>query len=109
MNHVVKNIISPLPEDLSKEVIEDLVRSSTVRIERIVSNGHSSPENGWYDQEDSEWVVVLQGSGAILFESGEEVVLNVGDSINISARTKHRVLWTDTQRPTIWLAVFYRE
>ncbi|NEX14117.1 MAG: cupin [Prosthecochloris sp.] len=109
MNHVIKNIISPLPEDLSKEVIEDLVRSSTVRIERIVSNGHSSPESGWYDQEDSEWVVVLQGSGAILFESGEEVVLNVGDSINISARTKHRVLWTDRQRPTIWLAVFYRE
>ncbi|MCW8820157.1 MAG: cupin domain-containing protein [Ignavibacteriaceae bacterium] len=105
---MIKNIISPLPEDLSNEVIEDLVRSSTVRIERIVSNGHSSPESGWYDQEDSEWVVVLQGSGAILFESGEEVVLNVGDSINISARTKHKVLWTDMQRPTIWLAVFYR-
>jgi len=108
MNHVIKNIISPLPEDLSKEVIEDLAGSSTVRIERIVSNGHSSPELGWYDQEESEWVVVLQGSGAILFESGQEVVLNVGDSINISAHTKHKVLRTDRQRPTIWLAVFYR-
>jgi len=108
MNYVVKNIFFPLPEDLSNEVIEDLVRSSTVRIERIVSNGHSSPEFGWYDQELSEWVVVLQGSGVILFEGGQEVVLNVGDSINISAHTKHKVLRTDRQRPTIWLAVFYR-
>ena len=53
-----RNIFSSLPEDLSNEVVEDLVRSSSVRIERIVSRGHSSPENGWYDQDESEWVIV---------------------------------------------------
>ncbi len=75
---MIKNIFSPLPRDLSDEVVEDLVRSSSVRIERIVSYGHSSPETGWYDH------------------------------INIPAHTKHKVLWTDKKKPTIWLGVFYR-
>ncbi|MCG8344743.1 MAG: hypothetical protein MI685_06225 [Chlorobiales bacterium] len=56
---MTQNIFSSLPEDMSNEVVEDLVRSATVRIERIVSDGHSSPESGWYDQDESEWVIVL--------------------------------------------------
>ena len=97
-----------MPEDLSNEVVEDLVRSSNVRIERIVSLGHSSPENGWYDQDESEWVIVLEGAGSILFENGNEAVLRAGDYINIPARTKHKVLWTGKEKLTIWLAVFYK-
>ena len=50
---VVKNIFSSSLQDLSQEAIEDLVRSSHVRIERIVSHWHSSPDAGWYDQEES--------------------------------------------------------
>lgn len=97
-----------MPEDLSQEVVEDLVRSPSVRIERIVSDGHSSPDSGWYDQDESEWVIVLDGSGSILFENGDEVVLRAGDYTNIPAHTRHKVLWTDNDKPTIWLAVFYR-
>ena len=103
-----QNIFSSLPEDLSDEVVEDLVRSSNVRIERIVSDGHASPETGWYDQGESEWVIVLDGSGSILFENGDEAVLRAGDYINIPAHTKHKVLWTEKNKLTIWLAVFYR-
>ena len=55
---MTQNIFSSLPEDLPKEVVEYLVRSSNVRIERIVSHGCSSPETGWYDQDESEWVIV---------------------------------------------------
>ncbi|ASQ91608.1 cupin [Prosthecochloris sp. GSB1] len=104
-----KNLLSPLPEDLDDEVFEELVRSPQVRIERIVSNGHSSPRSGWYDQDESEWVLVLRGAGAILFEDGEEAVLRAGDSMGIPAHRKHRVLWTDREGPTVWLAVFYRQ
>jgi len=104
-----RNLLSNLPEDLSNEVFEELVRSSHVRIERIVSNGHSSPRSGWYDQDESEWVLVLRGAGAVLFEDGGEVVLRAGDSMNIPAHRKHRVLWTDRDGPTVWLAVFYRQ
>ncbi len=106
--YMTGNIVSRLPADLSSEVFEELLRTPHVRIERIVSNGHSSPQSGWYDQEESEWVVVLSGTGAILFENGEEVVLKPGDSVHIPAHTRHRVAWTDRSQPTVWLAVFYR-
>jgi len=69
--------------------------SENVRIERIVSLGHTSPESGWYNQEENEWVIVLEGSGTILFENGIERVLNKGDYLNIPAHTKHKVTRTD--------------
>lgn len=104
----MKNLFASLPEDLSEEVFEDLVHSDSVRIERIVSQGHRSPESGWYDQDESEWVIVLQGAARLLFEGGREESLGAGDFINIPAHTRHRVSWTDPASPTIWLAVFYR-
>lgn len=104
----MKNLFASLPQDLEREVFEDIVRSESVRIERIVSKGHTSPDTGWYDQDESEWVVVLQGAARLAFDSGREVSLNVGDFINIPAHTRHRVSWTDPSQPTIWLAVFYR-
>ncbi len=84
----MKNILSSLPEDLSAEVFEDIVSSESVRIERIVSKGHASPASGWYDQQENEWVIVLQGAARLLFESGREVGLNPGDFVNIPAHCK---------------------
>ncbi len=101
------NIFDAMPTDAANEVFEDIVRTPHVRIERIISKGHASPEVGWYDQEENEWVIVLQGAGAILFEDGRQVVLNKGDYLNIPAHSKHKVLWTDKEGLTIWLAVFY--
>jgi cupin 2 domain-containing protein len=104
---MTSNIFDALPEDLLKEVLEDIIRTPNMRIERIVSKGHASPEAGWYDQEENEWVIVLEGSGAVLFEDGRQIVLNKGDYLNISAHARHKVLWTDPLALTIWLAVFY--
>jgi cupin 2 domain-containing protein len=101
------NIFDVLPEDLPEEIFEDIIRTSNMRIERIVSKGRGSPEAGWYDQEENEWVIVLEGSGAVLFEDGRQIVLNKGDYLNIPAHAKHKVLWTDPRGLTIWLAVFY--
>lgn len=103
----MNNIFSSLPENLSAEVFEDIVSSEVVRIERIVSLGHTSPESGWYDQDENEWVILLQGAAKIKFEHGREESLDVGDFVNIPAHVKHRVSWTDPDKPTIWLAVFY--
>ncbi|MFY9326410.1 MAG: cupin, partial [Georgfuchsia sp.] len=69
MNH------SELPALPEKEVFEELLRADNVRIERIVSKGHTSPEQGWYDQIENEWVIVLEGSGKVLFEDGSCVLL----------------------------------
>jgi cupin 2 domain-containing protein len=101
------NIFSSLPEKPEHELFEELLRDKNVRIERIISQGHTSPENGWYDQEGNEWVIVLEGSGKILFETGVEVHLKKGDYLNIPARTRHKVIWTDPDHPTIWLAIHY--
>lgn len=102
-----QNIFESLPVDVSKETFEDIVRTPNVRIERIVSKGHSSPAEGWYDQDENEWVIVLKGSGSILFDDGREVVLNKGDYIGIPAHAKHKVIRTDRDDVTVWLAVFY--
>jgi len=101
------NILSKLPAALDNEHFQDLLKTQNVRIERIVSHGHTSPESDWYNQNENEWVIVLQGAGTIQFKDGSEVTLKPGDYLNIPARQKHRVIWTVPDNPTIWLAVFY--
>jgi len=101
------NICSGLPAQLDQELFGELLRTENLRIERIVSKGHTSPEHGWYDQTENEWVIVLEGSGRLLFENGSELVLNRGDYVNIPAHSRHKVVWTDPDVVTVWLAVFY--
>ncbi len=99
------NLLHPLPDDLSEEVFTELLRGDALRIERIVSDGHASPEGFWYDQEQDEWVLLLEGQASIAFADGRQVDLSRGDALNLPAHTRHRV--TFTSRPAIWLAVFY--
>jgi cupin 2 domain-containing protein len=101
------NIYRQIPDDLSKEAVELLLQSDSVRIERIVSMGHKSPDTGWYDQAQNEWVIVLKGNAAIAFENDATVNLEQGDYINLPAHTKHRVSSTSPTTETVWLAVFY--
>ena len=101
------NIYKQIPGDLSKEVFEGLAEGERVRVERIISKGHSSPDSGWYDQELNEWVLVLQGEASIAFEGGSLVKLERGDYINIAAHQKHRVVNTSRETETIWLAIHY--
>ena len=101
------NLLENIPADLSEEVFESLLTSTKIRIERIISKGHTSPKEGWYDQEDNEWVIVLKGAGTVIFEGGAEYTLNEGDYLNIPANKKHRVSWTKGDEETIWLAIFY--
>ena len=103
----MSNLFTSLPDHLDHEQVEELLNQPNVKIERILSKGQTSPETGWYDQDENEWVVVLQGSGEITFEDGGKVQLKPGDHINIPAHRKHKVSWTDSENVTVWLAVFY--
>lgn len=103
------NLFDAIPTTLESEAFEDIVNARNVRIERILSKGHASPELGWYDQDENEWVVVLKGSGRLVFDDGRSVTLNVGDYVDIPAHRRHRVEWTDPDEVTLWLAVFYRQ
>ena len=103
----MNNIFEKIPVDLHSEVFDSLVEANGVRIERIISRGHASPESGWYDQAQNEWVMVLKGEAIIAFEDKPPVTLREGDYINIRAHEKHRVQWTDPDQETVWLAVHY--
>ena len=106
MNSV--NIFDSLPNDLSVEVSEEIIHALTIRIERIVSKGHSSPDTDWYDQDENEWVMVVEGKATLEFEDGSKRELSTGDYINIPAHVKHKVVQTDPNQITIWLAIFYK-
>ena len=102
------NIFNEIPSELPEEIFTDILRAEGFRVERIVSQGHSSPEGFWYDQDSSEWVIVLQGQARILLEGqAEPVELTPGSYLNIPAHVKHRVTWTDPNRKTVWLALHY--
>lgn len=101
------NIYNQIPNDLSKEIFEILALKNGVKVERIISKGHSSPETGWYDQDSNEWVILLRGTAIISFEHGSTVHLKEGDYISIEAHEKHKVVSTSTDPEAIWLAIHY--
>ncbi len=101
------NIFANIPDQLGNEVTTDILRSSSLRIERIVSSP-SSPESDWYDQDEHEWVMVVAGAAGLIYEDGSIDDLTVGDMVNIPAHKKHKVAWTAANQNTIWLCIFYR-
>lgn len=103
-----ENLFHNLPPNLPEELIETLIQTPNITIERIVSHGHSSPADEWYDQTQHEWVLLLQGSAELLFADNNETIrLSPGDYLHIDAHRKHRVQSTTPEKPTIWLAIFY--
>jgi cupin 2 domain-containing protein len=100
------SLFEGIPGELPEELIEVLAERSHVRIERIVSDGHSSPENFWYDQEDDEWVLLVSGSARLAFDD-ETIELKSGDHLLIPAHKRHRVEATSEAERTIWLAVHF--
>jgi len=104
------NLFSDLPENFPDELIDVLASGPGVRIEKIVSAGQASPPGFWYEQDQTEWVVVLKGEAKLLFEGeAEPTDLQPGDYVLIPAHCKHRVEWTSADELTVWLAVFFDE
>jgi len=96
--------INKIPNN--NELIEILAESENFRIERIISSGHFSPEGFWYDQNENEFVALLQGEAIITFEDGSTKI-KAGDTVVIPAHKKHRVDFTCINPPCVWLCVFY--
>jgi cupin 2 domain-containing protein len=103
------NIFTNLPAQHSadEEFTNLLVRPGT-RIERIVSTGQATLPGEWCDQDWEEWVILLKGSAGLLIDGENERTLSPGDHVFIPARRRHRVTWTHSDQPTIWLAVHLR-
>ena len=102
------NVFASIPTQMPEELTELLSGSGRVRIERILSKGHRSPDGFWYDQDRNEWVLLLKGRAGLTFEGESGIVaLTAGDYLNIPAHIRHRVEWTAENEETIWLAVRY--
>lgn len=101
----VDNLFRNLCFNSQGEQMDRLFASGKVRVERIASSGQTS---GIYDQEEDEWLVLLQGRAELLLvESGERLILERGDHLHIAAGCRHRVTYTSDD--CLWLCVFWTE
>ncbi len=104
----MNNIFVDIPAQLPEELIETLLKTETLKVERIVSRGHATPGGQWYDQDQDEWVILLKGKAGLRIEDrANEVVMTPGDHLYLPAHLKHRVEWTDPEKETVWLAIHY--
>lgn len=105
-----ENLFSKIPPELPEELVDVLAEGNNVRVERIVSDGHASPDGFWYDQDQHEWVLLVSGSAvlSIEMESGiEQIELKAGDHLLLPAHRRHRVESTSAEAKTVWLAIFF--
>ncbi len=103
------NLFADIGPAGADETVATLAERPGAAVERIVSTGQASPEGFWYDQDWTEWVVVLAGEAALRIE-GEAAprTLRPGDWLELPAGLRHRVDWTASHRPTVWLAVHWK-
>jgi len=95
----MNNLFESLSLSSADEIVDVLAEGRSVRIERIVSNGHSSPPDFWYDQDEHEWIAVLQGEAMLELPGEVAVRMRPGDTRLIRAHQKHRVAWTSPDEP----------
>lgn len=104
----IANLLADLPGEVAEEHFTTVLETGNIRIERIVSHGQASPPGFWYDQDQAEFVVLLQGAARLRFED-EIIQMIPGSFINIQPHRRHRVEWTVPNEPTIWLAIHYSD
>jgi cupin 2 domain-containing protein len=101
------NLFVNLPVEIKEEVFTELLSRPDARIERIVSNGQSTPVDTPFNQDHDEWVLLLRGSASLWVDGDGEHDLHPGDHILIPARRTHGVTRTAKDEPTVWLAVHF--
>ncbi|MEZ5829057.1 MAG: cupin domain-containing protein [Hyphomicrobiales bacterium] len=90
----------------AEELFEALVERPGLLIERIVSWGQTTPEGEWYDQARDEFVLLVAGAAKLRIDGEtEDRALGEGDWVFLPAHCRHRVIWTQSNPPTVWLAV----
>ena len=104
----INNLFAKIPMNLKDEYFENILRGEDFFLERIVSEGQTTPKGTWLCEETNEWVLLLSGSAKLQFKSGDNIqALHPGDHITIPAGTYHRVAWTEQNEKTVWLAIHY--
>lgn len=99
----MNNVFLPNMTDPDKEQFDTLLKTENLHIEKITSNGQTSSQ--WYEQDQDEWVLLLEGEGRLLFEDKREIILKKGEFIHIEKMKRHKVTYTAS--PTVWLAIHF--
>src|SRR3989442_15264586 len=90
----VINLFSGFASGSTAELVDVLVQTGRCRLERIVSTGHATSPNEWYDQDTNEGVALLRGSaGRRLEDNDAVVVMRPVDHLLIPAHRPHRLEW----------------
>ena len=85
-----------------EEIFNNLLSHKNVKINKIISPPNFVSEQ--FIQDEDEWVILLQGSA--ILEINQKITKLVKDSyIFIPAKTPHKILSTEPNIKTIWLAV----
>lgn len=92
--------------DKNVEVLSTIFSQNNIKVTREVSFGNPSPDGYWYDQNETELVILLKGTATLLFEKIDKVHLKSGDYITIEPHLKHRV--EKVSDDAMWLAIFIR-
>lgn len=100
MNNIFENI-----ELAGEEEQFDLLQKGLhYRIERIVTSGHSSPEGFYYEQENDEWIFLVQGE--VILEMEEKYVqMKTGDHLFIPKNCRHRIEKSSVEPVCIWVCI----
>ncbi len=104
MKNEIFNFLTNIPKESSEEIFQTILQNDNIKVERIISYGQTTPKDYWYDQNEDEFVFVLEGVAKIAYDDESLYHLKKGDSLYIKAHQKHQVRYTSN--PTIWLAIF---
>lgn len=99
----VSNILNVRSVDSNSEQFFPLLKTPMVTLEKIESHGHTTPASDWYDQTDTEWVMLVTGNATLAFDSGGLLSLTAGDYVILPPHCKHRV--ESCSEDAIWLAL----
>src|SRR5271165_1418611 len=104
------NLFADVAPRLDNEQVVTLAEAPGAVVERIVSTGQASPPGFWYDLDWPEWVILLAGQASLSIEGeAQPRTLKARDWLKLPAHRRHRVEWTQSHPPTVWLAVHWRD
>lgn len=102
----VRNLFRDIPGGPAEAIDVLLTGRGGTKIERIVSWGGRVPDEGTFDQDWTEFVVLMQGQARLVALEPEQTFdLEPGDWLEIPPKRRHYVACTSREPPAVWLAV----
>ena len=113
-----ENIFAQIAEAGEEEQFDLLFKSPNCRIDRIVSSGHSSPKGFWYDQENDEFILLIQGEATLEFEDRKVTlkkettcifpkIANIGSIVPVSSRYVYGCACLISNREKVILSMLF--